>query len=186
MTAITTRLRWAALPLVVMTLAACGAEGEAEPMSAAAAQPSQQTLKASLDRASGFNTLKQVAAESGLGDVLDGKGPYTVFAPTDAAFVAAGEPLTGSGKTAQGAALLRAHIVPGFLTRADIRKALDADADGKVEMQTMSDGTLTFARDGETITVTAPDGAVARLTAEETLAANGALQPVDAVLAKAG
>lgn len=186
MTLINTRLRWAATPLLVLALAACGAEREAEPVSAAVAEPSQQTLKASLDRASGFDTLKQVAGDSGLGDVLAGKGPYTVFAPTDAAFTAAGGDFVGSGRRAQGAALLRAHIVPGFLTRSDIRKALDADADGKVEMQTMSDGALTFARDGEAITVTAPDGAVARLTGEETLAANGALQPIDAVLAKAG
>lgn len=180
-----TFLRWALTPAALLALAACGADRDAEPVSAAAAtEPSSQTLTASLDRAAGFDTLKQVAAGSGLGGVLEGKGPYTIFAPTDTAFAAAD--FTGKTQGAQGAALLRAHIVPGFLTRADIRKALDADADGKVEMQTMSDGALTFARQGETITVTAPDGAVARLTGEETLAANGAIQPVDALLAQPG
>lgn len=182
-----TLLRWALTPAALLALAACGADRDAEPVSAAAAtEPSSQTLTASLDRAAGFDTLKQVAADSGLGGVLEGKGPYTVFAPTDTAFAAGAADFTGETQGAQGAALLRAHIVPGFLTRADIRKALDADADGKVEMQTMSDGALTFARQSETITVTAPDGAVARLTGEETLAANGAIQPVDALLAQPG
>jgi len=52
-------------------------------------------------------------------------------------------------------------------------------------VRTMADGLLTFTREGEAIVVTAEDGATARLTGGETVAANGVVQPVDGVLVKA-
>ena len=52
-------------------------------------------------------------------------------------------------------------------------------------MRTMADGLLTLSLDGDTVVVTAPDGATARLTGGETLVSNGVVQPVDAILVKA-
>ena len=176
-----TLVRWALTPLAVMALASCGdGDNKVEPV---AAEPTNQTLAAAVKGDAAFDTLEGVLANAGLTDVLEGKGPYTVFAPADAAFTASGGDFTDEALRAQGAALLRAHIVPGALTRQDIAAALDR-AGGSVEMRTMADGLLTFSRDGEVIIVTAADGAQGRLTGGETVASNGVLQPVDGLLVK--
>ena len=116
--------------------------------------------------------------------VLSGTGPYTVFAPSDAALGAAAGELTGEAMRAQSAALLRAHIVPGALTRADIGAAIDRKG-GPVEMRNVADGVITFSREGDAIVATAPGGGKARLSGTETIASNGVVQPIDASLAPA-
>ena len=85
----------------------------------------------------------------------------------------------------QAAALLRAHIVPGVLTRRDIVAAIEAAHNEPVEMRTMADTMLTFARDGEAILVSTPDGARARLTGEESAVGNGVVQPIEGMLRRA-
>jgi uncharacterized surface protein with fasciclin (FAS1) repeats len=175
----------AAAAALTLCLAACGDQkAGASADGAAAAQPSSRTLAASLKDADQLNALEGAATSSGLASVLDGVGPYTVFAPTDAAFQTAGGAPSGDQMKAQSAALLRAHIVPGALTRADIAAALDRASGDKVEMRTMADGVLTFSRDGQVVVVTGPDGASGRLTGDEVLASNGVIQPVDGVLLK--
>ena len=181
-------MRRALTPLAVLVLAACGggdedtrAGGEAAEQS----QPSSQTLAATLQGEDGFGTLRETATNAGLTGVLEGVGPYTVFAPADAAFTAGGAAtdLTDESLRAQSAALLRAHIVPGALTREDIAAAIQRDG-GEVQMRTMANTLLTFSRDGEAIVVSAENGARGRLTGEERLASNGVLQPVDALLVR--
>ena len=181
-------MRRALTPLAVLLLAACGggddtkAGGEATEQT----QPSSQTLAAALQGADGFGTLSETATNAGLTSVLEGVGPYTVFAPADAAFTAGGTAadLTDESLRAQSAALLRAHIVPGALTREDIAAAIERDGGGDVQMRTMANTLLTFSRDGEAIVVSAENGARGRLTGEERLASNGVLQPVDALLVR--
>lgn len=173
-------LNWALVPLAVLSLAACGDSGK----SAASAAPSSQTLAAALKGDPAFDALERVLNNAGLTDVLEGAGPYTVFAPVDAALKAAGDTdFTTEAMRAPAAALLRAHIVPGTLTRADIDAAID-NGGGAVQMRTMADTLLSFTRDGTNIVVTAPDGASARLTGSENLAGNGVIQPIDALLIK--
>ena len=179
-------MRRALTPLAVLLLAACGGgdeDGKTGGEAAEQTQPSSQTLAAALQGEDGFGTLSATATNAGLTSVLEGVGPYTVFAPADAAFTAGGAAadLTDESLRAQSAALLRAHIVPGALTREDIAAAIQRDG-GEVQMRTMANTLLTFSRDGEAITVTAENGAKGRLMGEERLASNGVLQPVDALL----
>lgn len=175
---------WALAPLMMLSLAACG--GEAEKADGTAAAPSSKTLAAAIGDAGDLDTLEGVVKNAGLSDVLDGKGPYTVFAPANAALGAAGTDLSGASMKAQSAALLRAHIVPGALTRADILAAIARNGGKSVQMLNMADGLLTFSKDGEAVVVTAADGATARLTGAESVVSNGVVQPVDGVLVKAG
>lgn len=182
-----TFMRRALSPLAVVLLAACGGETEKAQETAEQVQPSSRTLAATLRAEAGFGTLGRIATNSGLGDVLDGVGPYTLFAPADAAFPqdAAPTDVADQERRAESAALLRAHIVPGALTRQDIGDALDGDADGSVQMRTMADTLLTFSRDGSAIVVTSEGGARGRLTGQETVASNGVMQPLDALLVRA-
>lgn len=182
--------RRAAMALVLLSLAgaplaACGEKAET-PGPAGAPQPSSKTLAETLKGEGDLKALQGVVNGSGLQSVLEGKGPYTVFAPVDAAMQATGGAgdLSDEALRAQSIALLRAHTVPGALTRADIGGALDRASGGSVEMRTMADGLLKFSREGQSIVVTAPDGATGTLTGEETLASNGVLQPIDGVLVK--
>ncbi len=175
---------WALAPLMMLSLAACG--GEADKTGGTAAAPSSGTLSGAIGDAGDLGTLEAVIGNAGLSDVLDGKGPYTVFAPADAALGAAGGDLSNPAMKAQSAALLRAHIVPGALTRADILAAIERNGGKGVQMRNMADGLLTFSKDGETVVVTAADGASARLTGPESVVSNGVVQPLDGVLVKAG
>ena len=178
---------WALASVMVLSLAACGGEADkAEGADGATLLPSSKTLAAAIGDAGDLDTLEGVLNNAGLSDVLEGKGPYTVFAPANAALGAAGADLAGETMKAQSAALLRAHIVPGALTRTDILAAIERGGGGGVQMRTMSDGLLTFSKDGGAVMVTAEDGATARLTGEETVVSNGVIQPVDGVLVKSG
>lgn len=176
-------------PLAVLLLAACGGDDDKAAVgdTAEQAQVSSRTLAATLQAEDGFGTLNETATNAGLAGVLEGVGPYTVFAPADAAFTSGGTAADFTDETmrAQSAELLRAHIVPGALTRRDIAAAIERDGGGDVQMRTMANTLLTFSRDGEAIVVTTENGARGRLTGEERLASNGVLQPVDALLVRA-
>jgi uncharacterized surface protein with fasciclin (FAS1) repeats len=179
-------MTWALAPLMVLSLAACGDKtAKTEGGATATPSPSSKTLAAAIGDEGDLDALERVIDNAGLSDVLKGKGPYTVFAPANAALGTAGGELSGEAMKAQSAALLRAHIVPGALTRADILAALARGGTGGVQMRTMADDLLTFSKDGEAVVVTAADGATARLTGDEMVVANGVVQPVDGMLVKA-
>lgn len=181
-----TLMRRALTPLAVVLLAACGAENDKAAETTERVEPSSRSLAATLRAEAEFGTLGRIATNAGLAEVLDGVGPYTLFAPADTAFPedAAPADVADQDRRAESAALLRAHIVPGALTRQDIGAALDGDADGSVQMRTMANTLLTFSRDGSAIVVTSEGGARGRLTGEEKVASNGVMQPVDGLLVR--
>jgi uncharacterized surface protein with fasciclin (FAS1) repeats len=73
-----------------------------------------------------FNTLVKALTEAGLVETLKGKGPFTVFAPTDEAFakLPAGtvEELLKPENRAKLTAILTYHVVPGSVMAADVVK----------------------------------------------------------------
>lgn len=176
--------------LFACALAACGGQGDSRNEAAAvngianAAAPTQRTLAAELDARDDLGTVHAIADNAELDEVLEGVGPYTVFAPTNAAFTALGqersEALRGEAMRPQAVALLRAHIVPGLVSRSDIAAALDR-GNGRAQMRNMAGGMLSFARDGDAIVVST-EGARGRITGDEVVASNGAIQPVDGLL----
>lgn len=178
-------MRWAPAALAALALAACGdkkdaasGEGGATPTVAA---PVGKTLDQALGDQAGLSSFQTVVKTAKLDGVLAGVGPYTLLAPNDAAFGGATPP-----DAAAAAAVLRAHMLPGLVSRADIERALASDPDGKVEMRTMDERLITFTKSGDVITATAPGGVAARLTGGETVAKNGVIEPVDALLVKTG
>lgn len=148
------------------------------------------TIVTALRANSDLSSASALVGSAGLASVLEGVGPYTIFAPTNAALQSGlgeqhlGE-LRGEAMRPQAVALLRAHIVPGVLTRRDIEAAISAAHEEPVQMRTMADTMLTFSREGETILVSAPDGARARLAGNESAIGNGVVQPVDGLLRRA-
>lgn len=170
--------------LSALVLAACGAK-EADDGAPGASVDADRTLAAALDGDDAHDMLGAIADNAGLTDVFAGVGPYTVFAPADAAFQGEGATdFTAEDRRAEGAAVVRAHVVPGALTRQDIMAAIDRSGGDGVAMRTMADTLLTFTREGDAIVVVAGDGARGRLAGEEAVVRNGVLQPVDALLVR--
>jgi uncharacterized surface protein with fasciclin (FAS1) repeats len=160
-----------------LLLAAC-AGGEADE---GADKPSAETLAALVARADDLSIVSATLEDAGLAQVFDGVAAYTLLAPRDEAFarLEGARALRAPEQRPALVAVLRDHIVPGYLTPADIAKAIELDADGEVAMRTMAGHTLTFARSGDTITATNEDGASVRFAGDPLLASNGVAIPVD-------
>lgn len=172
----------AALAAVALALQGCSGDDAAEDETP---EVSTSTLAALIMEADGLSTVAGVIGEAGLAQVFDGAASYTLLAPQDSAFEAlgeAGEELRSAEERPAMIAVLRDHIVPGYLTPQDIANAVEADDDGTVEMRTMGGHVVTFTGEGEAITVTAEDGATARFTGEALRGSNGVAIPLDGVL----
>lgn len=175
----------ALVALVAATLALQGCSKDAADEETA--EVSSETLAALIEEADDLSTVSGVIGEAGLAQVFDGAASYTLLAPQDAAFDAlgeAGDELRSPEERPAMVAILRDHIVPGYLTPADIAKAVEAADDGSVEMRTMGGHVVTFTGEGEAIAVTAEDGASARFAGEALRGSNGVAIPLDGVLRK--
>lgn len=131
-------------------------------------------------------TLVAAVKAAGLVETLEGKGPFTVFAPVNAAFSAlpAGtvDKLLKPENKAALTKVLTYHVVPGRYTSVDIDKLI-RKGKGTTTLKTASGGTLTFAKNGErNITVTDETGAVADISIYDVLQSNGVIYSVDRVL----
>ncbi|MWV27358.1 fasciclin domain-containing protein [Aurantiacibacter rhizosphaerae] len=143
------------------------------------------TLAALLEDADNLSVISGILGNAGLQAIFDGTASYTIFAPTDDAFAELDLPMDGEEAGAARVAIVREHIVPGYLSRADIEAAI-GQSGGSVEMQTMGSNTLTFSNEGENLVVTSSDGSKAIVTGDVISGANGSLFPVDTVLKSMG
>lgn len=165
--------------VTLLSLTACGSESMQD--TEAAGEIGDETLATLIGGGGNLSTSAGILRDSGLQTIFDGNAPYTVFAPTDAAFEAVELPLDDAGAQAAQVAIMREHIVPGFLTRADIEGAIES-AGGSVEMQTMGSNTLTFSMDGDELLIAASDGSGAHVAGAGQSGENGTLFAVDSVL----
>jgi uncharacterized surface protein with fasciclin (FAS1) repeats len=125
-----------------------------------------------------------------LGETLRGAGPYTVFAPTNAAFDAIPEDvrngLMSAAQRERLTSLLSYHIVSGTVTSEDLRRAVDRAQGGRAELATVTGQNLTIMRDGDALVVTDGAGGRARITRPDQNQANGVVHSIDAVLMPGG
>jgi uncharacterized surface protein with fasciclin (FAS1) repeats len=120
-----------------------------------------------------FTTLVAAIKAANLAGTLEGQGPFTVFAPTDAAFakLPAGtvESLLKPENKAKLVAVLTYHVVPGAVMASDVVKLKQA--------KTVN---------GETLAISAHGGMVmvnnANVTATDIVASNGIIHVIDAVV----
>ena len=169
-----------ALPLVT----ACGSSGTEDKSGAALQSDVTRSMATVINDVEGLSTLNAVMSGAEIGSIFDGPGSYTLLAPNDAAFKALGakaDELASVGQRPILVALLRKHTLPGHLTPANIRAAIEQKG-GPVTMTTLGESKVTFALDGETLTVAADNGVKATLTETATEANNGVIIPVSKVL----
>ena len=130
-------------------------------------------------------TLVAAVKAAGLVDTLKGPGPFTVFAPTNAAFAAlpAGtvDTLLKPENKATLTKVLTYHVVAGKWDAAAISKMI-ADGKGMATIKTVSGGTLTAKASGMGVTVTDEKGGVAKVTIADVSQSNGVIHDDDKVL----
>src|SRR5690606_37049579 len=81
------------------------------------------TLAAAIARDPRISETARLLSRTGISQMLDGTGSYTILAPVDDAFGSPPPRNESTGDTAQAIALLRRHILPGYITIADIESA---------------------------------------------------------------
>ena len=130
-------------------------------------------------------TLVAAVKAAGLVDTLAGAGPFTVFAPTNAAFKklppGAVNGLLKPEMKDQLTGVLTYHVVPGRMTSADLAKAVK-DGGGQASLKTVEGEPLTVTRKGSTIMVTDAKGGTARVTIADVMQSNGVIHVVNKVL----
>jgi uncharacterized surface protein with fasciclin (FAS1) repeats len=131
-------------------------------------------------------TLVAAVKAAGLVDVLQGKGPFTVFAPVNAAFAAlpAGTVDNLLKPEMKGAltGVLTYHVLPGRYTFNDLRTKIKKGK-GEATLKTVQGQDLTFRMNGPTnITITDTSGGTADITIYDVIQSNGIIHSIDKVL----
>jgi uncharacterized surface protein with fasciclin (FAS1) repeats len=142
-------------------------------VAAHAGKPAQKDIVDTAVAAGSFNTLATALKAAGLIETLKGKGPFTVFAPTDAAFakLPAGtvEDLLKPENKAKLVSILTYHVVSGSVSSAQVVKMTSAKT---VE--------------GQSVRISTKDGGVmidnASVVKADVLASNGVIHVIDSVI----
>jgi uncharacterized surface protein with fasciclin (FAS1) repeats len=130
-------------------------------------------------------TLVTAVKAAGLVDTLQGAGPFTVFAPTNAAFakLPAGtvEKLVQPQSKAMLTSVLTYHVVPGRYTAKDLM-ALAKKNGGEAELKTVQGASLGVISKGGRVFVADDKGNTARVTIADVMQSNGVIHVVDKVV----
>ncbi len=130
-------------------------------------------------------TLVAAVKAAGLVETLKGPGPFTVFAPTNAAFAAlpAGtvDSLLKPENKAKLSTVLTYHVVAGKLDAAALGSQI-MDGKGTATLKTVAGGTLTAKESGGKIMVSDESGGSATVTIANVYQSNGVIHVVDKVL----
>jgi uncharacterized surface protein with fasciclin (FAS1) repeats len=169
----------------ILTVAFVGTALAADPMVGGAAMYPSKNIIQNAVNSKDHTTLVAAVKAGGLVDTLEGKGPFTVFAPTNEAFseLPAGTVDTllkpENKKTLDK--ILTYHVVPGRLDSAmldqDIKKG-----GGKAELNTVEGGKLTVTGSGKDLMVMDEKGNSANVTIADVMQSNGVIMVVNKVL----
>jgi uncharacterized surface protein with fasciclin (FAS1) repeats len=130
-------------------------------------------------------TLVAAVKAAGLVDTLQSPGPFTVFAPTDAAFakLPAGtvEGLLKPEAKGKLTAVLTYHVIPGRLSAKDLMEAAKK-AGGIAEFKTVEGDILKVEASGTKLTIWDSKGGTSKVTIQNVFQSNGVIHVIDSVL----
>lgn len=130
-------------------------------------------------------TLVAAVKAAGLVETLQGEGPFTVFAPTNAAFdklpKGTVETLLKPENLKMLQTILTYHVVAGKMNASDIAKAIKK-GNGKATLETVSGGTLTAWMKGDKLYITDENGGMSQVTIADVNQSNGVIHVVDSVV----
>jgi uncharacterized surface protein with fasciclin (FAS1) repeats len=180
----------------LLGLAACNSGGETEAPAADAAATDTAATEAPaaatgtvVTVAQGnpdFTTLVSAVQAAELVETLNGPGPFTVFAPTNAAFekipAATRESLMAPAGKQDLTGILTYHVVPGNVSAAALAEQITAGG-GQAQLSTVQGGTLTARANADgSITLTDAAGNTSRVVQADVAATNGVIHAIDTVV----
>ncbi len=155
------------------------------PMVGGAAMYKNKNIVENAVNSKDHTTLVAAVKAAGLVETLQGNGPFTVFAPTNAAFdmLPAGtvDTLVKPENKATLTKILTYHVVAGNMDSKKIMKAIKK-GNGKATFKTVAGGTLTASMDGNALVLTDEKGGTSRVTIANVKQSNGVIHVVDTVL----
>jgi uncharacterized surface protein with fasciclin (FAS1) repeats len=171
--------------LAALMMVAGGGAALANPMVGGAAMYETKNIVENAVNSKDHTTLVAAVQAAGLVDTLASPGPFTVFAPTNAAFgkLPAGtvDTLLKPENKGMLTAVLTYHVVPGTLTAGDLAANAQANG-GKAVLTTVQGAKLTvWGKDGKWY-VTDAKGGKAEITIADVKQSNGVIHVVDDVL----
>ena len=130
-------------------------------------------------------TLVAAVKAAGLVDTLKGTGPFTVFAPTNAAFekLPAGtvETLLKPENKGMLRKVLTYHVVAGRVSSKKLAR-MNKEGNGSATLKTVSGGTLTALMQGDNIVLRDEHGNTANITIADVFQSNGVIHVIDSVV----
>jgi uncharacterized surface protein with fasciclin (FAS1) repeats len=150
----------------------------------AAMYPSRNIIENAVN-SKDHTTLVAAVKAAGLVDTLAGPGPFTVFAPTNAAFakLPAGtvEGLLKPEAKGKLTAVLTYHVIPGRLSAKDLMEAAKKNG-GVAEFKTVEGDILKVEVSGTTLTIWDAKGGTSKVTIQNVFQSNGVIHVIDSVL----
>ena len=133
-----------------------------------------------------FSTLVSAVTSANLGETLSGEGPYTVFAPTNAAFdkvpQATRDELMSDAGREDLTNILTYHVVQGETNAQALTQAIAAAGEDGYKLTTVNGAELTAMMDGENVVLVDAAGNRATVTSTDVDASNGVIHVIDTVL----
>ena len=155
------------------------------PMVGGAPMDPSKTIVENASQAKNLTTLVAAVKAAGLAETLSGEGPFTVFAPINAAFekLPAGtvDTLLKPENKDQLAKILTYHVVPAKATSSAAMQMIKDDG-GAHNVTTVEGGTLTLKMDGDKLVVLDESGNGAVVTQADVMQSNGVVHVIDTVL----
>lgn len=170
--------------VTALALAACSSDSDTS-AEESAPETAVGTIVEVATGAGGFDTLVAAVIAADLVDTLNSAGPFTVFAPTNAAFdklpKGTVETLVKPENKATLQAILTYHVVAGKMNASAISKAIEK-GNGKAVLTTVQGGKLTAWMMGADLYITDENGNKAKVTIADVNQSNGVIHVIDAVV----
>jgi uncharacterized surface protein with fasciclin (FAS1) repeats len=168
----------------LLTLGLAAQDNKVPMVGGAAMYPNKNIIENAVN-SKDHTTLVAAVKAAGLVDTLEGAGPFTVFAPTNAAFdkLPAGTVDTLLKPENQGELkkVLTYHVVPGRITAHKLA-AMIKNGGGKAELKTVEGGTIWATMSGDSVTLKDEKGGTATVTQADVMQSNGVIHVIDTVL----
>ena len=171
---------------LALSAVTAGAAFAANPMVGGAPMLEERNIVENAVNSADHTTLVAAVQAAGLVETLQSDGPFTVFAPVNAAFAAlpAGtvDTLLMPENKEMLTKVLTAHVVAGDWSSADIARMARSSADGFYHFNAVSGDALSAQVRGNTLYIYDESGNAGRITIADVQQSNGVIHVVDTVL----
>jgi uncharacterized surface protein with fasciclin (FAS1) repeats len=173
------------LALLALGLPVAGVRAADNPKVGGAAMYANKDIVDNASNSKDHTTLVAAVKAAGLVETLKGKGPFTVFAPTNEAFakLPAGtvDTLVKPESKKTLTKILTYHVVAGDVSSTELVKMIKA-GNGKASLKTVEGEAITAMLTGDSVTLKDAKGGTAKVTIADVKQSNGVIHVIDSVL----